>query len=1199
MAFTILLLVLSSCVLPCLCLTGEVYILPSEGDNYCPGNACYNVSTFGEMAESFSNSSGLVVHFLNGTHLLDLPKLVVFTNLTNAVFEGEETIEQSFNETTWQSDVVVNCSGCSSGIAFVNGFNITFKHITLTNCGGSVNGLHTIVSPHLCSASLGFLNVRNSIINFASVQKGSGIGLLVVNDGSDLTISDSSFTQNKNNSLVCFGGNLAIFYTDPLVCPSYVEHQVYKTVITSTNTSFGTSNKWLSGGITLFMLHTTYHMVLDVNSVVAYGNRGRGNMMLVTKPGVIDYEFNLRDTLSTGSNGVGLLVRSEQDVTYVDSSSTRCKALTNHSDSVVINIENCLFTDNHGDIDHAGVDIGSESIRNKFTVIIKSTTISHNSGFVSALNLFSFAYQGQCFVSLTNVTVDSNWSRHKKSPHQRGYSSTILVLFITELELKNVSIINNNSTGLAVYRTAISLSDNSTLLFDNNAGIDGGGLALYGDSYLVLNDTAALHFTNNRATRGAAIYVDLNTRSSITFCFFQYFAKTNILPKLFFSSNYASVAGSVLYGDDIDNCSLILSQAVTGLGNLFDRIFSISNKTNDVSLVSSAPRRVCFCVNNTPSCEIDTLYKSAYPGETVRIAVVTVGQRSGVVPGTFQLSTNSSANNPESMYYNTKPKQCTDIHFAVTRTTYSLNVLDVKRYPPKTINIVQSPCPPGFQLSNKGLCDCKELKKVSTSIACDASTKTITRRQSGVWIGNISGCIAAYTCPFDYCNTLSHVNFKLNNPDPQCSLNRTGILCGQCKEGLSLALGSNDCIQCPDFSYLAFTVLYAAAGLGLVAVLMVFNLTVSTGTINGLIFYASIVKISEGIGIFFPYGSIPVLSQFIAWLNLDLGVETCFYKSMTAYHKVWLQFAFPLYIWLIIATVIILCHYSTRVSVIIGDNIVQVLATLILLSFTKIFRTFAPALTWINVPCIGSNDTRFVWYMDGNVPYSSAKHALLVAAAVMFMLLAVPYTFALMFDPWIEKYLTRVKLFNKCWIRFKPFFDAYHGPYKDKCRFWTGLLLLARMVFTLISLFLDRFSTLVFITTIITVILSLKVIFEGVYQKRHLNVLECSSYLNLGLLSALAAVYQNSSNKEQLVTIVSVGTAFATFTGVLLYHMFLIFRNSKHYKKFSINKKFIRIITKDELEKISEEDIPVEPVVVKPTSTEVCLSRETLLNFED
>ena len=71
-----------------------------------------------------------------------------------------------------------------------------------------------------------------------------------------------------------------------------------------------------------------------------------------------------------------------------------------------------------------------------------------------------------------------------------------------------------------------------------------------------------------------------------------------------------------------------------------------------------------------------------------------------------------------------------------------------------------------------------------------------------------------------------------------------------------------------------------------------------------------------------------------------------------------------------------------------------------------------------------------------------------MAAAVLFLLLAVPYTLALLFDAVIEKYLTRIRFFRRQWIKFKPFVDAYHGPYKDNCRFWTGLLLLVRMSFT-------------------------------------------------------------------------------------------------------------------------------------------------------
>ena len=57
----ILLLMLS---ISCLCSTRDVYIQPSE-DEHCPGT-CYDINTFGKMAENLSNSSGLVVHFTAG-----------------------------------------------------------------------------------------------------------------------------------------------------------------------------------------------------------------------------------------------------------------------------------------------------------------------------------------------------------------------------------------------------------------------------------------------------------------------------------------------------------------------------------------------------------------------------------------------------------------------------------------------------------------------------------------------------------------------------------------------------------------------------------------------------------------------------------------------------------------------------------------------------------------------------------------------------------------------------------------------------------------------------------------------------------------------------------------------------------------------------------------------------------------------------
>ena len=105
---------------------------------------------------------------------------------------------------------------------------------------------------------------------------------------------------------------------------------------------------------------------------------------------------------------------------------------------------------------------------------------------------------------------------------------------------------------------------------------------------------------------------------------------------------------------------------------------------------------------------------------------------------------------------------------------------------------------------------------------------------------------------------------------------------------------------------------------------MVLNLTVSKGHINGIIFYADVIRISQTV--FFPIeGGGTFLILFIAWLNLDLGIEMCFYDGLDAYAKTWLQFVFPLYVWLMVIAIIVASHYSTIASKIFGNNGLQVL----------------------------------------------------------------------------------------------------------------------------------------------------------------------------------------------------------------------------------------------------------------------------------
>ena len=134
-------------------------------------------------------------------------------------------------------------------------------------------------------------------------------------------------------------------------------------------------------------------------------------------------------------------------------------------------------------------------------------------------------------------------------------------------------------------------------------------------------------------------------------------------------------------------------------------------------------------------------------------------------------------------------------------------------------------------------------------------------------------------CPFDYCQS-GEMNIKLENPDSQCAFNRINILCGGCQKGLSIALGSPQCLPCSN-TYLTPLIAFCNGWFHTCFLLTFLNLTVSQGTTNGLIFYANRVKANEAV--FFPPGDTNILTVFISWINLDLGIGTCFVDGLNAY----------------------------------------------------------------------------------------------------------------------------------------------------------------------------------------------------------------------------------------------------------------------------------------------------------------------------
>ena len=199
------------------------------------------------------------------------------------------------------------------------------------------------------------------------------------------------------------------------------------------------------------------------------------------------------------------------------------------------------------------------------------------------------------------------------------------------------------------------------------------------------------------------------------------------------------------------------------------------------------------------------------------------------------------------------------------------------------------------------------------------------------------------------------------------------MLCGACLQNYSLTLSSLKCSKCNSNHYLSLLLVFTLAGIALIASLLLLHMTFAEGTINGLIFYATVINIIKDI--VFPPDTLPLnpLTLFLSWLNLDFGIQICFYTGLDYYSYTWLQFVFPFYLWFLVGLIILACKYSSRAMKLFGSNPVAVLATVVLMSCSKLLHTSQQVLSYVTVyHSDGTLEKR--WRIDPNLLYFQGKH---------------------------------------------------------------------------------------------------------------------------------------------------------------------------------------------------------------------------------
>ena len=644
------------------------------------------------------------------------------------------------------------------------------------------------------------------------------------------------------------------------------------------------------------------------------------------------------------------------------------------------------------------------------------------------------------------------------------------------------------------------------------------------------------------------------------------------LVKLIFRDNLALLGGDNIYGGWVDWS--VRNGLLTYTFDTMEEILTFDGSSSSVSGIASEPVRICLCESNHPNCNITNHSMEIY-GYVAHLDLVAVGQR--FTPVKAYVDSNYYGFNDDQLISPSVyllQESCTTVTYKlysddkcfIFKPYYegqSYNILKIEAqnttndsatvealflFKNLSIKFKANPCPLGFSLHKVDRsCICQE-RLAALGLTCDL-TSTQLRRNIQQWVSttyihtnsthNDTGpeVIIHKYCPFRYCKTDEEsLLFRLEDKDELCAFNRHGILCGGCKMNFSRVVGSSGCKVCSsNLLLLAATPVWLLLGILLVTFLMSLNLTISAGTINGIVFYINVIHTQHST-FFTPTTSNSFLSKFISWLNLDQGIELCLYDGLDTYTITWLQFLFPLYIWTITVAMIVLSHYYASISRFIGNNTVPVLATLFLITYTKIFRLIIDVISFTTITYPDGYKSR-VWLVDGNLTFLSGKHIPLFLVGLTFLLFLLIYTLMLLLIQLLHKISHYRVMF---WVnKVKPLFDAHTRPYKANHQYWTGLLFIVRI--TLLTIFslnrMDNPTINLLAITLVSMTLLLLLYFTGwVYNGWLNNCLEVFFLSNLCFTST-AVLYELSNNEHTSAVIyASTGSTLVVFVAIITYH---------------------------------------------------------------
>ena len=704
-----------------------------------------------------------------------------------------------------------------------------------------------------------------------------------------------------------------------------------------------------------------------------------------------------------------------------------------------------------------------------------------------------------------NCTFDSNSIHYTDFTGVPVGVGTLYAVLVPILFEGDSTFIDNIGSGIAGLDAPIELGINSTTKFIRNRAREGAGVLLFNNGFLKLNQHSHLIFTNNSADfRGGGIYwegIGNHQLISSRNCFIRYKDSRdsiNVLPsqwkaKIQFNNNKAVLSGTAIFATTLLGClwdgqsyghlldpNKQYQQVFCWNSSIWDYGSDDCNSTEN-SIIATAPSYYAN-EHNQIKCSASEFNFNIFPGKLFAMNIFTLDDRLNRLPLNdivFALHINSRYDNStkfitnEDVSYKGDPFEVAELHLQ----TIQPRVISTK------VNLTFGECPPGYIAMNDGICEEGNYTNVRYENNFVASI------QFGYWMGHVNEvgddwyviqCLYCTNNPHSG-NHYNYIHLPSNGDELDqllcSSLNRTGIFCSDCIEGYGIGVNSDQfmCIDCSpehkSYSWLLYLLFIYGPITVMLILVIIFNISVTSGPANAFIFFAQIISTTYGVdaGGIINYQSIsPIASGFRQFYtaiygiwNLDFftsidyhGWLFCLGPDINALHVIALKYIAALYPLLVLLIIIVLLHlYDNNYRIIVcifrplhklsarclhrlnlQRSIMDSFATFLIFSYVK----FAVISCNLLYPCpletANGEIVRYVSVYDGNIKFNSLEYTpYLISSLIVIILCFVLPFFLLLYSikpcyQCLQKYH-----FHRLepGIKLQHFLNSFHHCFKD------------------------------------------------------------------------------------------------------------------------------------------------------------------------